>query len=151
MNSTSAAARSSKARLTWNGPNERIVTLEVHGKPWSTEQQAVEERTRELSDANIIVQNSPTILYRLRGEGFRRALQQAGLYDPDLELLTPRPSSVGLGGELFLQNPCSPRCCRWSPTFPANCPKASVTGACSKPCAPCSPAMPPRTVDRWQR
>ena len=31
-------------------------------------EQAVEERTRELSDANIIVQNSPTILYRLRGE-----------------------------------------------------------------------------------
>ncbi|AMB87799.1 LacI family transcriptional regulator [Pseudomonas agarici] len=39
----------------------------------------------------------------LRGEGFRRALQMAGLYDPDLEVLTPRPSSVGLGGELFLQ------------------------------------------------
>jgi LacI family gluconate utilization system Gnt-I transcriptional repressor len=39
----------------------------------------------------------------LRGEGFRRGLQQAGLYDPALELLTPRPSSVGLGGELFLQ------------------------------------------------
>jgi diguanylate cyclase (GGDEF)-like protein/PAS domain S-box-containing protein len=31
-------------------------------------EQAVERRTRELSDANIIVQNSPTILYRLRGE-----------------------------------------------------------------------------------
>ncbi|WP_339432883.1 MULTISPECIES: GGDEF/EAL domain-containing response regulator [unclassified Pseudomonas] len=31
-------------------------------------EQAVEERTRELSDANIIVQNSPTILYRLRGD-----------------------------------------------------------------------------------
>ena len=31
-------------------------------------EEAVEERTRELSDANIIVQNSPTILYRLRGE-----------------------------------------------------------------------------------
>jgi diguanylate cyclase (GGDEF)-like protein/PAS domain S-box-containing protein len=31
-------------------------------------EQAVEERTLELSDANIIVQNSPTILYRLRGE-----------------------------------------------------------------------------------
>ncbi len=29
---------------------------------------AVAERTRELSDANIIVQNSPVILYRLRGE-----------------------------------------------------------------------------------
>lgn len=31
-------------------------------------EQAVEARTRELSDANIIVQNSPTLLYRLRGE-----------------------------------------------------------------------------------
>ncbi|WP_416195205.1 EAL domain-containing protein [Pseudomonas sp. DC1.2] len=31
-------------------------------------EQAVEARTLELSDANIIVQNSPTILYRLRGE-----------------------------------------------------------------------------------
>jgi len=31
-------------------------------------EEAVEERTRELSDANIIVQNSPIILYRLRGE-----------------------------------------------------------------------------------
>jgi diguanylate cyclase (GGDEF)-like protein/PAS domain S-box-containing protein len=30
--------------------------------------EAVEERTRELADANIIVQNSPVILYRLRGE-----------------------------------------------------------------------------------
>ncbi|WP_085580597.1 MULTISPECIES: LacI family DNA-binding transcriptional regulator [unclassified Pseudomonas] len=39
----------------------------------------------------------------LRGEGFRRAVQKAGLYDPDLEVLTPRASSVGLGGELFLQ------------------------------------------------
>ncbi|MFZ6050316.1 LacI family DNA-binding transcriptional regulator [Pseudomonas sp. CR3202] len=39
----------------------------------------------------------------LRGEGFRRVLQKAGLYDPGLELLTPRPSSVGLGGELFTQ------------------------------------------------
>lgn len=31
-------------------------------------EQAVVQRTRELSDANIIVQNSPTILYRLKGE-----------------------------------------------------------------------------------
>jgi diguanylate cyclase (GGDEF)-like protein/PAS domain S-box-containing protein len=31
-------------------------------------EQAVEERTKQLSDANIIVRNSPTILYRLRGE-----------------------------------------------------------------------------------
>lgn len=39
----------------------------------------------------------------LRGEGFRRALQRAGLYNPAFELLTPQPSSVGLGGELFGQ------------------------------------------------
>jgi len=31
-------------------------------------EQAVETRTRDLSDANIIVQNSPVVLYRLRGE-----------------------------------------------------------------------------------
>jgi EAL domain-containing protein (putative c-di-GMP-specific phosphodiesterase class I) len=31
-------------------------------------EQAVEERTRELTNANIIVRNSPVILYRLRGE-----------------------------------------------------------------------------------
>jgi diguanylate cyclase (GGDEF)-like protein/PAS domain S-box-containing protein len=34
----------------------------------STLEEAVEARTRELSNANIIVQNSPVILYRLRGE-----------------------------------------------------------------------------------
>lgn len=31
-------------------------------------EQAVEERTRELTNANIIVRNSPVVLYRLRGE-----------------------------------------------------------------------------------
>ena len=31
-------------------------------------EQAVSERTRELSDANLIVQSSPVILYRLRGQ-----------------------------------------------------------------------------------
>lgn len=39
----------------------------------------------------------------LRGEGFRHALQAAGRHDPALELLTLQPSSVGLGGELFMQ------------------------------------------------
>jgi diguanylate cyclase (GGDEF)-like protein/PAS domain S-box-containing protein len=34
----------------------------------NTLEEAVETRTRELSNANIIVQNSPVILYRLRGE-----------------------------------------------------------------------------------
>jgi diguanylate cyclase (GGDEF)-like protein/PAS domain S-box-containing protein len=34
----------------------------------SSLEDAVEERTQELSNANIIVQNSPVILYRLRGE-----------------------------------------------------------------------------------
>jgi diguanylate cyclase (GGDEF)-like protein/PAS domain S-box-containing protein len=31
-------------------------------------EQAVKERTKQLSDANIIVENSPVVLYRLRGE-----------------------------------------------------------------------------------
>lgn len=39
----------------------------------------------------------------LRGQGFRRALQHADCYDAALEVLTPQPSSVGLGGDLFNQ------------------------------------------------
>jgi LacI family gluconate utilization system Gnt-I transcriptional repressor len=38
-----------------------------------------------------------------RGEGFRRVLQRAGMHEPDLEILTPAPSSIGLGCELFRQ------------------------------------------------
>lgn len=38
-----------------------------------------------------------------RGEGYRRALQRAGMHESDLEILTPAPSSVGLGCELFRQ------------------------------------------------
>ncbi|WP_322060373.1 LacI family DNA-binding transcriptional regulator [Paraburkholderia sp. J63] len=38
-----------------------------------------------------------------RGEGFREALRSQGLYDPDLDVLTPSPSSIGLGCELFRQ------------------------------------------------
>ncbi len=36
-----------------------------------------------------------------RAEGYRRALKNAGLYDPRLELLSPEPSSMALGGRLF--------------------------------------------------
>lgn len=36
-----------------------------------------------------------------RGEGFWRVLQREGLYDADLQVLTPAPSSIRLGGELF--------------------------------------------------
>lgn len=36
-----------------------------------------------------------------RGEGFRSALHEAGLYDPALEMMTPTRSSVALGGEMF--------------------------------------------------
>jgi len=35
---------------------------------WSEVRHLAARCARELSDANIIVQNSPTILYRLRGE-----------------------------------------------------------------------------------
>ena len=36
-----------------------------------------------------------------RAEGYRRALKQAGIYDPRLEFLSPEPSSLGLGSRLF--------------------------------------------------
>ncbi|MEJ8794774.1 LacI family DNA-binding transcriptional regulator [Trinickia caryophylli] len=38
-----------------------------------------------------------------RGEGFRQVLQRKGLYDAELDVLTPVPSSIRLGGELFMQ------------------------------------------------
>ncbi|MDH0650109.1 substrate-binding domain-containing protein, partial [Pseudomonas sp. GD03867] len=36
-----------------------------------------------------------------RAEGFRQALAEAGLQAPELEVLDPQPSSIGLGGVLF--------------------------------------------------
>ncbi|WP_174874092.1 LacI family DNA-binding transcriptional regulator [Vogesella oryzae] len=36
-----------------------------------------------------------------RGDGYRAALQQAGLYDASRELTEPNPSSVGMGGGLL--------------------------------------------------
>lgn len=36
-----------------------------------------------------------------RAEGYRRCLRDAGRYDPKLELLSPQPSSMRLGGELL--------------------------------------------------
>jgi LacI family transcriptional regulator, gluconate utilization system Gnt-I transcriptional repressor len=36
-----------------------------------------------------------------RAEGYRRCLRQHGVYDPRLELLSPQPSSMRLGGELL--------------------------------------------------
>nr|WP_296022413.1 LacI family DNA-binding transcriptional regulator [uncultured Acidovorax sp.] len=36
-----------------------------------------------------------------RAEGYRQCLKEAGLYDPKLELLSPQPSSMRLGGELL--------------------------------------------------
>ncbi|TBV09952.1 HTH-type transcriptional regulator GntR [Phytopseudomonas dryadis] len=49
--------------------------------------------------AYIAAQLDPRVMQR--AEGFRRALQAAGVYDPALELLHPLPSSIGLGGQLF--------------------------------------------------
>ncbi|WP_041656026.1 LacI family DNA-binding transcriptional regulator [Azoarcus sp. KH32C] len=50
--------------------------------------------------AFVAAQLDPRTLQR--GEGFRRALIEAGCYDPALELLTPAPSSMALGGELLV-------------------------------------------------
>ncbi|WP_439895243.1 LacI family DNA-binding transcriptional regulator [Pseudomonas syringae] len=36
-----------------------------------------------------------------RGAGFRQVLEDAGLFNADLQVTTPLPSSIGLGGELF--------------------------------------------------
>jgi LacI family gluconate utilization system Gnt-I transcriptional repressor len=52
-------------------------------------------------NAFVAAQLDPRIMQR--GEGFRRVLQKAGLYDPALEFLSPAPSSIGLGCELFAQ------------------------------------------------
>lgn len=63
--------------------------------------------TRHLLDrgrrriAFVAAQLDPRTLQR--AEGYRRALGAAGLYDPALELLDARPSSMALGGELFAQ------------------------------------------------
>ncbi|WNW11044.1 LacI family DNA-binding transcriptional regulator [Pseudomonas sp. DTU_2021_1001937_2_SI_NGA_ILE_001] len=49
--------------------------------------------------AYIAAQLDPRVLQR--GSGFRQVLADAGLDDPALHLMSPRPSSIGLGCELF--------------------------------------------------
>jgi len=49
--------------------------------------------------AYIGAQLDPRVLQR--GTGFRGVLQDAGMHDPALELMSPLPSSIGLGSELF--------------------------------------------------
>ncbi|MBC3948174.1 LacI family DNA-binding transcriptional regulator [Pseudomonas folii] len=51
--------------------------------------------------AYIAAQLDPRVMQR--GEGFRQVLEEQGLYDPTLQVMTPQPSSIGLGGELFMQ------------------------------------------------
>ena len=46
-------------------------------------------------------QLDPRVLQR--AEGYRRCLREAGLYDPQLELLSPERSSIALGARLFEQ------------------------------------------------
>jgi LacI family gluconate utilization system Gnt-I transcriptional repressor len=49
--------------------------------------------------AFVAAQLDPRVMQR--AEGYRRALREAGLYDPKLELLNPERSSLALGGQLF--------------------------------------------------
>lgn len=49
--------------------------------------------------AYVAAQMDPRVMQR--AEGFRKALREAGVYDSSLEIMTPRPSSIGLGSELF--------------------------------------------------
>ena len=49
----------------------------------------------------IAAQLDPRVMQR--AEGFRQALVAAGRYASELQVLSPQPSSIGLGGELFRQ------------------------------------------------
>jgi len=51
--------------------------------------------------AYISAQLDPRVLQR--GQGFRRVLEEEGVYDPQLQGSSPLPSSIGLGGELFMK------------------------------------------------
>ncbi|MCU0943543.1 MAG: LacI family transcriptional regulator, partial [Hydrogenophaga sp.] len=70
-----------------------------------SQQDAGHAITRHLLDqghrriAFIAAQLDPRTLQR--AEGYRRCLKAAGLYDARLELLSPQPSSMRLGGELL--------------------------------------------------
>ncbi|WP_268800598.1 HTH-type transcriptional regulator GntR [Pseudomonas huanghezhanensis] len=70
-----------------------------------SQQQAGAEAARHLLSrgrrrlAYVAAQLDPRVLQR--GKGFQAALEAAGAYDPALQVSTPQPSSIGLGGELF--------------------------------------------------
>ena len=70
-----------------------------------SQQDAGQAITRHLLDqghrriAFVAAQLDPRTLQR--AEGYRRCLKGAGLYDARLELLSPQPSSMRLGGELL--------------------------------------------------
>ncbi|MFY1663649.1 LacI family DNA-binding transcriptional regulator [Pseudomonas sp. Pseu.R1] len=49
--------------------------------------------------AYVSAQLDPRVIQR--GAGFRSALEAEGLYDEALQMATPLPSSIGLGGEMF--------------------------------------------------
>jgi LacI family gluconate utilization system Gnt-I transcriptional repressor len=51
--------------------------------------------------AYIAAQLDPRVIQR--GEGFRQVLEAQGLYDPALQVMTPQPSSIGLGAKLFME------------------------------------------------
>lgn len=47
----------------------------------------------------VAAQLDPRVLQR--AEGFRQVLRAEGVYDAELEVMCPLPSSIGLGGQLF--------------------------------------------------
>ncbi len=49
----------------------------------------------------VAAQLDPRVMQR--AQGFRQALVDAGCYDPTLEFMSPQPSSIGLGGQMFAQ------------------------------------------------
>lgn len=73
---------------------------------------AAGQMTRHLLDcghqriAFAAAQLDPRTLQRL--QGWRKTMQDAGLYDANLEWLNPAPSSIGVGGQLLAQILASP-------------------------------------------
>lgn len=72
-----------------------------------SQQQAGEVAARYLLERGrrhigyVAAQLDPRVMQR--AEGFRQTLREAGCYDPALEFMSPLPSSIGLGGEMFAQ------------------------------------------------
>ncbi|WP_291144317.1 LacI family DNA-binding transcriptional regulator [Hydrogenophaga sp.] len=78
-------------------PGVHCVGFSQHDAGYAIAQHLLDRGRRRV--AFIAAQLDPRTLQR--AEGYRHCLRDAGVYDARLELLSPQPSSMRLGGELF--------------------------------------------------